>query len=50
MNIGLLSVRITVQKSTTQTDSIGNHMNAWQEYYASVYTPVDPTPPNGGNT
>ena len=38
MNIGLLSVRITVQKSTTQTDSIGNHMNAWQEYYSCAAT------------
>ena len=38
MNIGLLNVRISVQKSTTQTDSIGNHMNAWQEYYSCAAT------------
>ena len=38
MNIGLLSVRITVQKSTTQSDSIGNHMNVWQEYYSCAAT------------
>lgn len=38
MNIGLLNVRISVQKSTTQTDSIGNHINVWQEYYSCAAT------------
>ena len=38
MNIGLLNVRISVQISTTQTDSIGNHMNVWQEYYSCAAT------------
>ena len=38
MNIGLLNVRISVQKSTMQSDSIGNHMNVWQEYYSCAAT------------
>ena len=33
MNIALLNTRITIQQQTTTVDAIGNHINAWQDYY-----------------
>lgn len=38
MNIGLLNVRIEIEKSSVQTDSIGNHKNEWQPYYTCSAT------------
>ena len=34
MNIPLLNRMITVQKQTAVTDDIGNHTNAWTDYYS----------------
>ena len=34
MNIAGLRVRITIQKSTTVVDSIGNHSSAWEDYFS----------------
>lgn len=33
MDIALLNVKITIQKSEVITDSIGNHRNAWTDFY-----------------
>lgn len=34
MDIGLLNVKITFQKNAVVTDAIGNHTNAWEDYYS----------------
>ena len=34
MNIALLNVRITFQKNTVASDSIGNRKAVWQDYYS----------------
>lgn len=34
MDISLLSQKITVQKNTVTVDEIGNHINAWADFYA----------------
>ena len=34
MNIALLNERILIQKSETIVDNIGNHTNAWSDYYS----------------
>ena len=34
MDIALLNTRITIQKNTVVTDSIGNHTTAWTDYYS----------------
>lgn len=34
MNIALMNVKITFQKNETVTDRIGNHTNAWADYYS----------------
>ena len=34
MNIAGLRVRITIQKSTTVVDSIGNHSSAWENHFS----------------
>lgn len=34
MDIALLNVRVTVQKSMVTVDDNGNHMNAWSDYYS----------------
>ena len=33
MNIGLMYGRIRIQRNVIVVDEIGNHSNAWQEYY-----------------
>ena len=33
MEIALMRSRITIQKSTLRTDAVGNHTNAWEDYY-----------------
>lgn len=33
MDIALMNVRITIQKSETVVDAIGNHRNQWSDYY-----------------
>ena len=38
MNIGLLNIRITIQKSVLSTDAIGNQMNTWQDYFSCAAT------------
>ena len=38
MNIALLNERITIQKSITETDSIGNHRTAWADFYSCAAT------------
>lgn len=38
MDIALLNVRIVFQKSETVTDSIGNHLPQWVEYYVCYAT------------
>ena len=34
MDIAHLNVMITIQKNAIVTDSIGNHTNAWKDYYS----------------
>ena len=38
MNVALLNTRITIQKNTVVTDAIGNHTNAWTDYYSCAAT------------
>lgn len=38
MNIGLMNVRITIQKNTLVTDEIGNQLNAWTDYFSCSAT------------
>ncbi len=38
MNIALLNQRIIFQKNAVMTDSIGNHLNGWEDYYACYAT------------
>ena len=33
MDIGLLNEKVTFQKNTVITDSIGNHKNGWEDLY-----------------
>ena len=33
MEISLLNVNLTIQKAVLQVDAIGNHTNAWEDYY-----------------
>jgi SPP1 family predicted phage head-tail adaptor len=33
MDIGLMNVKITIQKNTVVTDAVGNHRNTWQDFY-----------------
>lgn len=34
MDIALLNVEIVFQKNQVVTDAIGNHTNAWEDYYS----------------
>ena len=34
MDISLFNQKITVQKNTVTVDEIGNHINAWADFYA----------------
>ncbi len=38
MNIGLLNIRITIQKNTLITDDIGNQLNTWSDYFSCAAT------------
>ena len=38
MNIALLNTRITIQQQTTTVDTIGTHINTWQDYYTCAAT------------
>ena len=38
MKIALLNEKITVQKQTATADSIGNHINAWTDYFTCYAT------------
>lgn len=41
MNIALLNKRVTFQRSAVVTDEIGNHRNAWVDYYTCYATISD---------
>lgn len=34
MNIALFNERIVIQKNAVTVDEIGNHTNAWEDYYS----------------
>lgn len=38
MDVALLNVKITFQKSTFEVDAIGNHKNEWIDYYSCYAT------------
>ena len=38
MNIALMNLRITIQKNAVITDAIGNHTNAWRDYFSCYAT------------
>lgn len=38
MDIALMNVRILFQKNVVKTDKIGNHTNAWEDYYSCYAT------------
>lgn len=38
MDIALLNVKITIQKNTVTVDNIGNHINAWTDWYSCSAT------------
>ena len=38
MNIGLLNIRVTIQKNTLTTDEIGNQINTWEDYFSCAAT------------
>ncbi len=38
MDIALMNLRITFQKNVIVTDEIGNHRNAWEDYYSCYAT------------
>ena len=38
MNIGLLNEKVTFQKNETVVDAIGNHKNAWVDFYSCSAT------------
>lgn len=38
MDIALMNVKILFQKNAVQTDKIGNHTNAWEDYYSCYAT------------
>lgn len=38
MDVALLNTRIMLQKSSVMTDTIGNHTNAWTDYFPCYST------------
>lgn len=34
MNIAQMNERITIEKNTVSVDKVGNHRNAWADYYS----------------
>ena len=43
MNIGLLNLRILIQKNTVVSDAIGNRKNTWTDYFSCYATLSDST-------
>ena len=33
LNVSLMNEKVTFQKNTVITDSIGNHKNGWEDFY-----------------
>ena len=48
MNIALLNVKITIQKSSVTVDNIGNHTAKWEDFYSCFATVSNESP--GENT
>ena len=44
MKIGLLNVRITIEKNQVVTDKYGNHKNTWEPYLSCYATVSGETP------
>lgn len=44
MKIGLLNVRITIEKNQVVTDKYGNHKNTWVPYYNCYATASSESP------
>ena len=44
MKIGLLNVRITIEKNQVVTDKYGNHKNTWEPYLSYYATVSGETP------
>ena len=44
MKIGLLNVRITIEKNEVVTDKYGNHKNTWVPYYSCYATASSESP------
>lgn len=38
MDIGLLNVRIGIEKNAVTTDKYGNHLNTWEPYFSCCAT------------
>ena len=38
MDIGLLNLRIQIQKNVVTSDAIGNHRNSWSDYFSCYAT------------
>ena len=38
MDIALMNEKVTFQKNSVMTDAIGNHTNAWEDYYSCFAT------------
>lgn len=38
MNVALLNTKIMIQKTVVMTDEIGNHKNAWVDYFSCYAT------------
>ena len=44
MNIALLNVRITIQKSSVTVDGIGNHIVSWEDFFSCHATVSSESP------
>ena len=44
MNIALLNVRITIQKSSVTVDGIGNHIVSWEDFFSCYATVSSESP------
>ena len=44
MDVALLNVRIDIQQSKAEVDDVGNHTNAWTDYYSCAATVSGETP------
>ena len=50
MDVAAMNVRITFQKNETVSDSIGNHKNAWADYYSCHATVSDSAGKSSGES